>query len=94
MLLGAAFHVELMGWIPAVIFPGATLLQLLSILRARSAVGVNATSWALFGLANLGLYGWTGKHFALQALIGLLGTAALDFAIVLAVLYLRRVARA
>lgn len=90
MLLATALHIELMGWVPAIIFPGATLLQLVAIIRARSAAGMSATTWALFGLANLGLYGWTGKHFALQSLIGLLFTAALDFGIVLAIFYYRR----
>lgn len=93
MLLAAALHIEVMGWIPAVIFPGATLIQLIAILRARSAAGASVITWALFGLANLGLYGWTGKHFAPQSLIGLLGTAALDFLIVLMILRFRRKAR-
>ena len=48
----------------------------------------------LFGVANLGLYGWTGKHLALQSLIGLLGTAALDFLIVLVILRFSRKLRA
>ena len=89
-MLAAALHVELMGWVPAIVFPGATLLQLIAVLRARSTGGASAITWLLFGLANLGLYGWTGKHFALQSLIGLLGTAALDFAIVFFILYYRR----
>ncbi len=93
MLLAAAMHIELMGWVPAVVFPGATLIQLVATIRARSATGMSAITWVLFGLANLGLYGWTGKHFALQSLIGLLGTAALDFLIVLVILRTRRKAR-
>ncbi len=94
MLLAAAVHIEVMGWIPAVIFPGATLIQLIAILRARSAAGASAITWVLFGVANLGLYGWTGKHLALQSLIGLLGTAALDFLIVLVILRFSRKLRA
>jgi uncharacterized protein with PQ loop repeat len=74
--------VELAGWIPAIIFPSATSVQLIKIVREKTAVGVSVLTWILFGFANIGLYFYAEKYFALQSIIGLLGTAILDFIIV------------
>lgn len=73
---------DLAGWIPAIVLPTATLFQLVKIARARSAEGVSLMTWLLFGFANIGLYVFTEKYLAPQSLIGLLGTAALNFVIV------------
>ena len=69
------------GWIPAIILPIATISQLAKIVQEKTAQGVSLITWFLFGIANIGLYLFTEKYFALQSLIGLLGTAVLDFAI-------------
>ena len=74
--------VEISGWLPAIIIPVATALQLISIIKRGSAEGVSGTVWLLFGIANLGLYIYTEKYFEYQAIIGLLGTAVIDFVIV------------
>ena len=81
---------NLAGWIPAVILPMATLLQLIKIARTKSVEGVSMMAWILFGIANIGLYVFTEKYLAPQALIGMLGTAALNFVIVGMVLHYRR----
>lgn len=73
--------VEITGWFPAIIFPAATAIQLLAILRSRSVRGVSAITWFLFGVANIAVYVYTEKYFALQTIIGFLGTALLDFLI-------------
>jgi uncharacterized protein with PQ loop repeat len=73
--------VSLSGWLPAVIIPMATLIQLTDILKRRSAAGVSWLTWFLFGIANIGLYVYTEKYSSLQSIVGLLGPAALDFAI-------------
>ncbi|MEM7064849.1 MAG: hypothetical protein AAF572_17030 [Cyanobacteria bacterium P01_B01_bin.77] len=73
---------NLAGWIPAIILPAATISQLAKIVRSKSAEGVSLATWLLFGIANVGLYIFTEKYFALQALLGLLGTAVMDFIIV------------
>jgi hypothetical protein len=59
----------------------ATLIQLSTILKKQSAQGVSALTWALFGVANVGLYIYTEKYGSVQAVVGLLGSAMLDFAI-------------
>lgn len=77
---------EIAGWLPAVIFPAGALLQLVKVLPSKSAEGVSAVSWMLFGMANLGLYIYVEKYFSLQSILGFLGTAVLDFAIVALIL--------
>ena len=69
------------GWLPAVIIPVATFLQLLAILRKRSAEGVDWLTWLLFGVANVGLYIYTEKYRDVQSVLGLLGSAMMDFVI-------------
>ena len=81
---------DIAGWIPAVILPAATFLQLVKIARLKSAQGVSISAWLLFGLANIGLYFYTEKYFALQSIIGLFGTAIMDFVIVGMIIVYRR----
>lgn len=73
--------IDLCGWLPAIIIPLATIIQLSAILRNRSTEGVSAITWCLFGVANIGLYIYTEKYGDIQAIAGLLGSALLDFGI-------------
>ena len=73
--------INLCGWLPAVIIPLATIIQLSAILRNRSTAGVSALTWFLFGVANVGLYVYTEKYSDVQSIVGLLGSALLDFVI-------------
>lgn len=73
--------VNLAGWLPAIIFPAATLIQLIAILRTKDIKGVSPLTWALFGIANIAVYIYTEKYLAVQTIIGFLGTALLDFVI-------------
>lgn len=81
---------ELSGWIPALILPTAAIFQLVRIVKNRSGKDVSLVAWILFGIANIGLYIFSEKYLALQSILGLLGTAAINFAIVFVVLYHRR----
>jgi len=85
--------IQLAGWIPGVVLPIATLLQLIKIARVKSVEGVSLMTWLLFGFANLGLYVFTEKYLALQTLIGLLGTALLNFIIVGMIISIRKKAK-
>ncbi len=79
------------GVIPAIILPLATFMQLQKIIRSKSVEGVSLMTWVLFGFANIGLYIFTEKYWAWQSIVGLLGTAVLNFIIVgLVLLYRRR----
>jgi hypothetical protein len=77
----------LAGILPAIIFPAATLLQIVRIVRHRSTAGVSKTTWLLFGLANIALYVYTERYGEWQAIAGLLLTAVLDFVIVALALF-------
>ena len=78
--------IAICGWLPAVIIPVATVLQLSAILRKRSAEGVDWLTWFLFGVANVGLYLYTEKYWDVQSIVGLLGSALMDFTIAILVL--------
>ena len=78
------------GWIPAIILPIATITQLTKIIQEKNSDGVSLITWFLFGVANIGLYLFTEKYFALQSLVGLLGTAILDFAILGVAIFYKR----
>jgi uncharacterized protein with PQ loop repeat len=82
------------GWVPAVVFPLATALQLAAILRRRSADGVSIGSWCLFAFANLSLYVYAGKYGELQSILAMLLTAALNIAIVVTAAWYRGPGRA
>lgn len=82
MTFTSAFFIEFSGWIPALIFPTATSIQLIKILREKTAEGVSILSWSLFGFANIGLYFYAEKYLSIQSILGQLGTAFLDFVIV------------
>lgn len=86
---------QLAGCFPAIVFPAATGFQLIRMLRSRSAAGVSAASWALFGLANVALYVYAQRYDEWQSIVGLLLTAVLDFAVAgIAFVAGRRTARA
>ena len=73
--------IQLSGWLPAIIIPMATIIQLSTIIKSRSAKGVSWLTWSLFGIANIGLYIYTEKYADIQSIAGLLGSACLDFII-------------
>jgi uncharacterized protein with PQ loop repeat len=81
---------QIAGIVPAVVFPLATLAQLVRMVRLRSAASVNVATWLLFGFANLAIYVYAERYTEWQAIIGMLLTGLLDFVIVaLALTWLR-----
>ena len=82
---------DLAGWIPATIFPGASLLQLVKVQRSESVEGVSVATWLLFVFANLGMYIFTEKYFVLQSIITNLVTAGIQGSIVVLILLRKRV---
>lgn len=78
-----------LGWVPAIIFPAASGLQLLAILSRRSAAGVSIPAWTLFAVANVCLFVYTEKYDEIESIVGALGTSLLNVCIVLAALRYR-----
>lgn len=74
--------IRLLGVVPTIIFPVATVQQLAALVQVGRSDGASAVTWTLFGIANICLYIYVEKYREPQALFGLLGTAVLDFAIV------------
>ena len=73
-----------LGWVPAVIFPAASGLQLLAIVHKRNADGVSIPAWALFAVANTCLFLYTEKYSEWESILGALGTASINLCIVVA----------
>ena len=82
MVANSNVLVEMAGWIPAIVFPVATGLQLFKIAKEKDARSISKTTWLMFGLANIGLYIYAEKYTSIQSVGGFLGTALLDFVIV------------
>lgn len=74
--------IDLIGYIPAVIFPTATLLQLVHLLKEKNAEGVSLGAWSAFAVGNFSLYVYTEKYSDIQTILGLLGTGVLQLVII------------
>lgn len=59
---------DLIGWIPGVVFPGASLLQLIAVIKSPHTDGVSITTWLMFALANIAAYVYLQKYWAPQAI--------------------------
>lgn len=82
--------IEVAGYIPAIIFPAATLMQLWHLLKTKTSEGVPALTWLAFALGNLSLYVYAEKYTELQSIIGQLATAALQIYVVVLIFKFRR----
>lgn len=81
---------ELIGIVPAVFFPAASLVQLIAILRRQSARGVSFWSWTMVGVSNICLFTYTQKYDDLITIMALMGAAVLNFAVAFTALYFHR----
>ena len=73
---------QIVGILPAVVFPAATFQHLVRLVRRRNGATDNPMTWLLFGLANLAIYIYTERYTEWQAILGMLVTALVDFIIV------------
>lgn len=78
------------GWVPAVVFPTASIFQLIALARRGRADGVSIATWALFGVANVCLYLTIGEWSKPQVVISTLGAGATQFAVAAIAFRLRR----
>jgi len=82
--------IDLIGFIPAVIFPAATLLQVIHLLKVKKSEGVSALSWAAFAIGNVSVYIYMEKYSEIQAIATFLGTFFLQIYLVVLVLKYRK----
>lgn len=79
-----------LGWVPAVVFPLASVVQLVVLVRTRDGRGVSAVTWSLFALANLCLWLYMENRMELQAMATALCTAGVQVAVVVLALRWRK----
>lgn len=82
--------IEIFGYIPAIVFPTATIIQLLHLVKAKSSEGVSPITWGAFALGNVSLYIYTEKYSQFQSIVGLLVTSALQLIIIVLVFKYRK----
>ncbi|MCK5807943.1 hypothetical protein KAH37_03045 [bacterium] len=82
--------IDLIGFIPAVIFPAATLLQVIHLLKVKNSEGVSALSWAAFAIGNISVYIYMEKYSEIQAIATFIGTFVLQVYLVILVLKYRK----
>ena len=80
---------SMVGWVPTIIFPAATVVKLFAIARSGRADGATALTWSLFAVANVCLYLTIGDWMRPQVVISTLGTAVLQVVVVALALKLR-----
>jgi len=85
--------IEIFGYIPAIVFPTATIIQLIHLIKSKTSEGVSPITWGAFAFGNVSLYIYTEKYYQLQSIIGLLVTSALQLVIIALVLKYRKKAR-
>jgi len=82
--------IEIFGYIPAIVFPTATIIQLVHLIKSKTSEGVSPITWAAFALGNVSLYIYTEKYSQMQSIIGLLVTSALQLVIIALVFKYRK----
>lgn len=83
MLLLALELRQALGVVPAIIFPIASLVQLIAIIRSQTGRGISVVTWSLFILANLCLFMYMENRGELQAIATTMLTAAIQLVIVI-----------
>lgn len=85
--------IEFFGYIPAIVFPTATIVQLIHLIKAKTSEGVSPITWGAFAIGNVSLYIYTEKYSQLQSIIGLLVTSVLQLFIIALVFKYRKKAK-
>ena len=82
--------IQLIGFLPAIIFPLASISQLWAIYHQQSAKGVSITTWIMVAIANISLFVYTQKYDEVQSILALLGAGLLNVCVVFLALHFRR----
>lgn len=81
--------IELCGWLPGIVFPTASILQLVKLIQSKTSEGVSVITWFLFAFANIGTFVYIQKYTAPQT-FGYLIAASAQFCIVFIALRKRK----
>jgi len=81
--------IQIIGSIPALIFPLASISQLVVMYREQSSEGVSVATWLMVFVANVSLYVYTQKYDEIQSILALLGAAALNLSVALYAIHLK-----
>lgn len=81
---------ELIGLVPAVFFPTASLVQLVAMLRRGNATGVSVMSWSMVGVSNVCLFAYTRQYDDPITIMALMGAAVLNFCVAGTALYMQQ----
>ena len=78
-------HADKAGWLPAVMFPAASVFQLTKIHNEKNIRGVSCVGWIMQIFANLGAYLLVDKLQSPQNILAFLATALIDIIIVITI---------
>ena len=85
--------IEFLTWMPALVLPGAALLQLIKLWKTHDPSGVSVLSWLMFAVANIGAYflfaETGGGYLDIRTILAFLLTSLLNFWVVWTVLKYR-----
>lgn len=81
--------IEIIGYVPAIIFPAATMMQIWHLHKTKTSDGVPMLTWLAFALGNISLYIYAEKYDEMQSILGQLGTAALQFYVIWQIFHYR-----
>ena len=71
----------ILGWIPAIIFPVGTLLQLLTVIQTKDIKNVSIEMWISQFIGNIGAYFLTEKLYNIKSILAFLVTAFINLLI-------------
>jgi len=81
-------YASVAGYFPAILFPLASVAELIRAIRSPSLKGLSCSAWVWQILANIGAYFLIGKFKNFKNISGFLGTALMDV-IILIVMFAR-----
>lgn len=74
------------GYLPAIIFPVATLFELINMYKSNNVGGVSCVSWIMILIGNIGLYLMTDKLKSLKSISAFVITSIIDLLIILKII--------
>ena len=77
------------GFLPGLLYPIASILQLVKIIKSDNVKGLSEYTWILLFICNVGLYFLSGRYYNWKSILGFLGSAILNIVVVFYIVHLR-----